>query len=252
MNHLDLIEDYISSEKQHITDYLLSQRAAYFPPPIAANLSLDKIGYTSDLISQIDSKQKAATLMNGVLEKKRQEVYEAVTQHLENDRQATIEAANPRLDLKSILEHEHQALYEAIKPHLGIIDPARTRLDLELVPTTASIYFHNSRKISPQQPAKRPKYYENPNSYAPPSNTVEAKSKPEKPLSVDHSRLKRIAEHEKRLAELKENTCPNMEIRQIVLMLMPDIDRKSRTRSFSKGHYKVDKVWVFKIGMGTG
>lgn len=232
MNHLDLIEDYISSEKQHITDYLLSQRAAYFPPPIAANISLDKIGYTSDLISQIASEQKAATLMNDFLEKQRQEL---------------CKLANPRLDLKSILEHDRTAIIEAANPRSEIISKIREELALDLISTTAHHYRPNSRRISTQQPAKRPKYYENPNSYAPPSNTVEAKSKPEKSLSVDHSRLKRIAEHEKRLAELKENTCPNMEIRQIVLMLMPDIDANQEREALAKAIIKSIKYGYLKL-----
>lgn len=235
MNHLDLIEDYISSEKQYLADCLLSQKAAYFPPPITANLSLDKLGYTSDLISKIASEQKAVTLMNGVLEKQCQELYKL---------------ANPRLDLKSILERDRKATIEAIKPHLEIVDQARARLALELVPTTAYSYFHNSRKNSHQQPAKRQKHYENPNSYATPSNIFEAKSQSEKPLSVDHSRLKRIAEHEKRLAELKENTHPNMEIRDIVVLLIPDIDANQKREALAKAiiksiqHGYLEPKWV--------
>lgn len=237
MNHLDLIEDYISSEKQYLADCLLSQKAAYFPLPIAANLSLDKLGYTSDLISKIASEQKAATLMNGVLEKQRQAVYKL---------------ANPRLDLKSILENEHKAIIEAANPRLEIIAKIREGLALDFISNTVHHYRPNSRKISTQQPAKRSRTYEKPSSYNDDSNIFifEPKSKPEKPLSVDHSRLKRIAEHEKRLAELKENTHPNMEIRDIVVLLIPDIDANQKREALAKAiiksiqHGYLEPKWV--------
>lgn len=234
MNHLDLIEDYISSEKQYLADCLLSQKAAYFPLPIAANLSLDKLGYTSDLISKIASEQKAATLMNGVLEKQRQAVYKL---------------ANPRLDLKSILENEHKAIIEAANPRLEIIAKIREGLALDFISNTVHHYRPNSRKISTQQPAKRSRTYEKPSSYNDDSNIFifEPKSKPEKPLSVDHSRLKRIAEHEKRLAELKENTHPIMEIRQVVFLVMPDIDANQEREALAKAIIASIKYGYLKL-----
>jgi hypothetical protein len=221
MNHLDLIEDYISSEKQYLADCLLSQKAAYFPPPNAANLSLDKIGYTSDLISKIAREQKAATLMNNVLK---------------NQRQALYEAANPCSRLNRILEKERNAIYEAANSHLVGTAQARAALDFELIPRAAYPYVSNRRKASAPQPAKRSRTYEKPSSYNDDSNIFifEPKSKLEKPLSVDHSRLKRIAEHEKRLAELKENTHPIMEIRQVVFLVMPDIDANQEREALAK------------------
>lgn len=232
MNHIDLIEDYISSEKQYLADCLLSQKAAYFPPPIAANLSLDKLGYTSDLISIIDSEQKAANLMNDVLEKQRQEVYKL---------------ANPRLDLKSILENERQAILAVADPRLEIIAKTHAALALDLIPNASHHYRPNSRKNSPQQPIKRQKTHETPASYATPLNTFEAKSKTEKPFSIDHSRVKRIAEHEKNLAELKENTHVNMEIRQIVFLLMPDIDANQEREALAKAIIASIKYGYLKL-----
>lgn len=184
MKSLDLKKaDFLANEIEYLNSYLLSSKAAYFPPPIAATLPPEKIGYTSDLISIIDSEQKAATLLNDVLEKKRQEIYKAA-------------------------------------------------LALDLIPNRADYYPPSSHKISTRQPV-RPKHYENPA----PSNT----------LSVDHNRLKHIAEHEKRHAELKENTHPVMEIRQIVFLLMPDIDANQEREALAKAIIESVKHGYLKL-----
>lgn len=211
MNHLDLIEDYISSEKQYLANYLLSQKATYFSKPLTTNLLLDKIGYTADLISQLSDEQKAGYLLSNILEK------------------------------------EGKAIYEAANLHLGGIAQARAALNFELIQNAAYPYTSNLQNVNKPPAIKRGQSYERRSSHTVHSTIVEAKSQSEKPLAVDHNRLNRIAEHEKHLAELKENTRPIMEIRQIVFLLMPDIDANQEREALAKAIIKSIKYGYLKL-----